>query len=165
MFAIFLRFFCRDETRSLNTKRRWIPPSAIRRDDALTQESKNDILFRKVRSFSPTGIAYPPNVCAKLSRFCRSEVSSTSLLRKNSRSWVMTCWPHNLIPVPSSKVSSCWWVEIRGSWRFKLVQVFTQKTEGNGQEWCSFFPFYQVRDVCSVDDIDCLVLNQKFSFF
>lgn len=39
----------RDDTRSLITKRRWIPPSTIRRDDALTQETKNDLLFRKVR--------------------------------------------------------------------------------------------------------------------
>ncbi|KAJ1530338.1 hypothetical protein ONE63_005252 [Megalurothrips usitatus] len=38
-----------DDTRSLITKRRWIPPSTIRRDDALTQETKNDLLFRKVR--------------------------------------------------------------------------------------------------------------------
>lgn len=38
----------RDEIRSLSTKRRWIPPSTIRRD-ALTQESRNDLIFRKVR--------------------------------------------------------------------------------------------------------------------
>ncbi|XP_048511853.1 eukaryotic translation initiation factor 4 gamma 2 isoform X1 [Athalia rosae] len=37
-----------DEIRSLSTKRRWIPPSSIRRD-ALTQESRNDLIFRKVR--------------------------------------------------------------------------------------------------------------------
>ncbi|RZF32177.1 hypothetical protein LSTR_LSTR004040 [Laodelphax striatellus] len=37
-----------DEFRSLSTKRRWIPPSTVRRD-ALTQENKNDLIFRKVR--------------------------------------------------------------------------------------------------------------------
>lgn len=39
----------RDDPRSLSTsKRRWIPPSTVRRD-ALTQEDQNDLVFRKVR--------------------------------------------------------------------------------------------------------------------
>lgn len=38
----------RDESRSLSTKRRWIPPSTVRRD-ALTPENRNDLIFRKVR--------------------------------------------------------------------------------------------------------------------
>lgn len=38
----------RDDNRSLSTEQRWIPPSTIRRD-ALTPESRNDVIFRKVR--------------------------------------------------------------------------------------------------------------------
>ncbi|XP_063223365.1 eukaryotic translation initiation factor 4 gamma 2 isoform X2 [Bacillus rossius redtenbacheri] len=38
----------RDDSRSHSTKRRWIPPSTVRRD-ALSQENKNDLIFRKVR--------------------------------------------------------------------------------------------------------------------
>nr|CAD7199614.1 unnamed protein product [Timema douglasi] len=38
----------RDDSRSLSTKRRWIPPSTVRRD-AQTPENKNDLIFRKVR--------------------------------------------------------------------------------------------------------------------
>ncbi|KAL7302999.1 hypothetical protein TKK_0004224 [Trichogramma kaykai] len=38
----------RDDNRSLSTEQRWIPPSSIRRD-ALTPESRNDVIFRKVR--------------------------------------------------------------------------------------------------------------------
>ncbi|XP_033339349.2 N-acetyltransferase 1 isoform X2 [Megalopta genalis] len=38
----------RDDIRSLSTEQRWIPPSTVRRD-ARTQESRNDLIFRKVR--------------------------------------------------------------------------------------------------------------------
>lgn len=38
----------RDDIRSLSTEQRWIPPSTVRRD-ALTPESRNDLIFRKVR--------------------------------------------------------------------------------------------------------------------
>jgi len=38
----------RDDLRSLSTEQRWIPPSTVRRD-ALTPESRNDLIFRKVR--------------------------------------------------------------------------------------------------------------------
>lgn len=38
----------RDDNRSLSTERRWIPPSTVRRD-ALTPESRNDFIFRRVR--------------------------------------------------------------------------------------------------------------------
>ncbi|PSN51862.1 Eukaryotic translation initiation factor 4 gamma 2 [Blattella germanica] len=37
----------RDDSRSLSTKRRWIPPSTVRRD-ALTPENRNDLIFRKI---------------------------------------------------------------------------------------------------------------------
>ncbi|CAG9856771.1 unnamed protein product [Phyllotreta striolata] len=32
-----------------STKRRWVPPSTLRHQDALTPESRNDLVFRKVR--------------------------------------------------------------------------------------------------------------------
>lgn len=32
-----------------STKRRWVPPSTLRHQDALTPESRNDLIFRKVR--------------------------------------------------------------------------------------------------------------------
>ncbi|XP_076300764.1 N-acetyltransferase 1 isoform X2 [Lasioglossum baleicum] len=38
----------RDDIRSLSTEQRWIPPSTVRRD-ARTPESRNDLIFRKVR--------------------------------------------------------------------------------------------------------------------
>lgn len=42
----------RDDIRSLSTEQRWIPPSTVRRDaltHSLTPESRNDLIFRKVR--------------------------------------------------------------------------------------------------------------------
>ncbi|KAJ8947708.1 hypothetical protein NQ318_001547 [Aromia moschata] len=32
-----------------STKRRWVPPSTLRNQDALTPESRNDLVFRRVR--------------------------------------------------------------------------------------------------------------------
>lgn len=39
--------FCRDDCRSHSQKRRWIPPSTVHRD-ALSEETRNDLVFRKV---------------------------------------------------------------------------------------------------------------------
>lgn len=39
--------FVRDDPRAFSNKRRWIPPSSLRRD-ALWQENGNDVIFRKV---------------------------------------------------------------------------------------------------------------------
>lgn len=68
----------RDESRSLSTKRRWIPPSTFRRD-ALTPENRNDLIFRKVRGILNK---LTPEKFEKLSDdLLQTELNSSVILR------------------------------------------------------------------------------------
>lgn len=68
----------RDDIRSLSTEQRWIPPSTVRRD-ALTPESRNDLIFRKVRGILNK---LTPEKFAKLSNdLLNVELNSDVILR------------------------------------------------------------------------------------
>ncbi|XP_068986491.1 eukaryotic translation initiation factor 4 gamma 2 isoform X1 [Bombus flavifrons] len=68
----------RDDIRSLSAEQRWIPPSTVRRD-ALTPESRNDLIFRKVRGILNK---LTPEKFAKLSSdLLNVELNSDVILR------------------------------------------------------------------------------------